>query len=539
MFKVSHQRLLEIIPGAMTWGTLLLSIVLSFFIPEVVAIFLILYTALWFFRSLEFSYFLIKTYFINRLYLRIDWTRALAYINNVALIDEDIGHTTHKAFQKWLRSIKQAVLDMQASSECKPVEDIVHLIVIATYKEDIAILRHTLENIRASQYDTKKIYIVLAGEMRDEQRARRNGELLQQEYKHVFGDFYVTLHPDHIPGEVKGKGSNITYAAKTIVPVFLQQHQRDPSNVLVTTLDADNCVHPAYLANLTFHYLITPQRKYKSYQPLPLFYNNIWDVPMFNRVVAFGSSFWHMIESGRPDRLRNFSSHAQSLDALLETDFWSNTTIVEDGHQYWRSYFRFHGNYAVVPLFIPIYQDAVQHETYTKTLWSQYKQLRRWAWGCSDIPFVIKNMHQERKTIPFWNRFVNLYRLIEGHYMWATAAVIITLTVPVPRMINEQFAKTIMSYNMGITLSNFFLIAMVGIFVSIWVSLLMAPALPKENKKKYWWLRVTSIIQWFFLPITTVIFGSLPAIDAQTRLMIGKSLDFQVTEKIRTFPSNT
>jgi hypothetical protein len=148
-------------------------------------------------------------------------------------------------------------------------------------------------------------------------------------------------------------------------------------------------------------------------------------------------------------------------------------------------------------------------------------------------------MHQERKTIPFWNRFVNLYRLIEGHYMWATAAVIITLTVPVPRMINEQFAKTIMSYNMGITLSNFFLIAMVGIFVSIWVSLLMAPALPKENKKKYWWLRVTSIIQWFFLPITTVIFGSLPAIDAQTRLMIGKSLDFQVTEKIRTFPSNT
>jgi hypothetical protein len=240
-----------------------------------------------------------------------------------------------------------------------------------------------------------------------------------------------------------------------------------------------------------------------------------------------------MIESGRPDRLRNFSSHAQSLDALLETDFWSTTTIVEDGHQYWRSYFRFHGNYAVIPLFIPIYQDAVQHETYVKTLWSQYKQLRRWAWGCSDIPFVLEQMRLQRKYIPFWNRVVNFYRLMEGHYMWATAAIIITLTVPVPRMINAHFAQTIISYNMGVTLSNFFLIAMVGIFVSIWVSLLMAPPIPKENKKRFWWLRITSIFQWFFLPITTVIFGSLPAIEAQTRLMLGNSLDFQVTEKIR------
>ena len=449
MFKVSHQRLLEIVPGAITWGTLLFPLLFSFIFPEVVAIFLVLYTALWFFRSLEFSYFLLKTYYMSRQYLRIDWGRALQYLDTPTLVDNDEKMETRRSLKTWLSTIKHSVHDMQQSKEQKKVDNIVHLIVIATYKEDISILRHTLETIRISQYETKKIYILLAGEMRDEQRARENGTILQQEYKDVFGDFYVTLHPDNISGEVKGKGSNISYAARKVVPTFLQQYRLDPSNVLVTTLDADNCVHPAYLANLTFHYLITPQRKYRSYQPLPLFYNNILDVPMFNRMVAFGSSFWHMIESGRPDRLRNFSSHAQSLDALLETDFWSHTTIVEDGHQYWRSYFRFHGNYAVIPLFIPIYQDAVQHETYGKTLLSQYKQLRRWAWGCSDIPFVMKKMYQERKTIPFWNRFVNLYRLIEGHYMWATAAVIITLTVPVPRMINEQFAKTIMSYNMG------------------------------------------------------------------------------------------
>jgi hypothetical protein len=254
---------------------------------------------------------------------------------------------------------------------------------------------------------------------------------------------------------------------------------------------------------------------------------------MLNRIIAFGSSFWHMIESGRPDRLRNFSSHAQSLDALLETDYWSTATIVEDGHQYWRSYFQFRGNYTVVPLFIPIYQDAVQHENYSKTLWSQYKQLRRWAWGCSDIPFVLQHMKLHRKSISFTNRFANLWRLIEGHYMWSTAPIIITLTVPVPRMINEHFATTIMSYNMGITLSSLFSIAMVGIFVSIWISLLMAPPIPKTNNARYWWLKFSSIFQWFLLPISTILFGALPAIDAQTRLMLGSSLDFQVTKKIR------
>jgi hypothetical protein len=116
--------------------------------------------------------------------------------------------------------------------------------------------------------------------------------------------------------------------------------------------------------------------------------NNIWDAPAPMRVIATGNSFWNIILSMRPHMLRNFSSHAQPMEALIDTDFWSVRTIVEDGHQYWRTFFRYDGKHDVYPIYVPIYQDAVLTENYKKTLKAQFIQVRRWAWGASDIAYV-------------------------------------------------------------------------------------------------------------------------------------------------------
>ena len=40
---------------------------------------------------------------------------------------------------------------------------------------------------------------------------------------------------------------------------------------------------------------------------------------------------------------------------------------------------------------MPIYQDAVLSSTYVKTLKAQFIQLRRWAYGASDVPYVAKD----------------------------------------------------------------------------------------------------------------------------------------------------
>lgn len=510
-------RFFSILPGLVTWIILIMPVALAFYFPELAAIFITIYVLLWFIRSLKLSIFLIYAYRVSKKYEKRNWAHLLDFFtDNPPVPRTNCEHKTaaqtaflrkNKLFKKWT--------------------DIYHVLIIATYKEEKEILESTIESIKDSVFPHERIIVVLATEERDQTRAQQNADYLLSKFKNYFGEFYHVMHPSNLPGEIIGKGPNITYACKKITAV-LRQKNIDPSNVLVTTLDADNRPHQAYLSDLTYHYLMEAERNRRSYQPLPFFYNNIWDVPVWNRLVALASSFWHLGQSVQIDTLKNFSSHAQSLDALIETNYWSTQTIVEDGHQFWRSFLAFNGNHSVIPLFVPIYQDAVQNKTYFSTLRGQYVQLRRWAWGVSDIPFVLINIWKKRKNLPFLKTVFLSFQLVEGHIMWATAPIVVTFSSYIPKMINRDYSHSLFFYNLNQILSVYFLIAMVGILVSLWISLLTLPKHPRSR----WW-SVFWLIQWLLLPLVTIFFGAIPSIDAQTRLMLNKPLEFTVTEKIR------
>jgi hypothetical protein len=57
--------------------------------------------------------------------------------------------------------------------------------------------------------------------------------------------------------------------------------------------------------------------------------------------------------------------------------------------------------------------------------------------------------------------------------------------------------------------------------------------LPKKPKKYGFFKYIAMLGQWIVLPVTIIIFGSIPGLDAQTRLMLGKYLGFWVTPKAR------
>jgi hypothetical protein len=295
--------------------------------------------------------------------------------------------------------------------------------------------------------------------------------------------------------------------------------------VLVTGLDADNHPDKKYFGALTYTYCSTEEPRNSSYQPITMYTKNIWDAPAPMRVVATGNSFWNVVLSLRPHMLRNFSAHAQPMAALIDTDFWSVRTIVEDGHQYWRTFFRYEGKHQVYPIYVPIYQDAVLTDNYKRTLKMQFVQVRRWAWGCSDIAYVAYNGYLKPNKIPRSIMLARFARLLEGHISWSTAPLILLLAALVPFFVNPQSYLTNQLPQIARWIQT---VATVGIFVSLFLSFRVLPPKPERYKRRR---NVWMIAQWILLPVTTIVYGAFAAIYSQTRLMFGWYLGWVITEK--------
>jgi cellulose synthase/poly-beta-1,6-N-acetylglucosamine synthase-like glycosyltransferase len=370
----------------------------------------------------------------------------------------------------------------------------------------------------------KKVILVIAYEGRNGAQAEQASIDLVKEYGSKFMYAVAIKHP-LTEGEIKGKGGNITYAARKL-QTYLEGQKIDPSRVVVTTLDADNRPHPSYLSALTYTYCSTDDPRYVSYQPIPIYTNNIWDAPSAMRVIATGNSFWNIVLSMRPHVLRNFSSHAQGMHALIDTDYWSTRTIVEDGHQFWRTYFRYDGRHEVYPILIPIYQDAVLSTTYRKTFKAQFVQLRRWAWGASDISYVATHGFRKGSKVPRADMIMKFVRLVEGHVSWATASLILAFGALIPVIVQP---KNYVANQLPHIASNIETIALAGIFVTLFLSFKFLPPKPERYKRHR---NILMALQWVLLPVTSIGFNTLAAITSQTRLMFKRYLgEFDVTDK--------
>lgn len=408
-------------------------------------------------------------------------------------------------------------------AKVKPSEAI-HVIMIATYNETIDVLEPTVKSVLASNYDMSKVILAMAYEGRDGAKAEPAVLEIMKKYGSEFRYAASYKHP-LTEGEVRGKGGNITFAARKLQK-YLEEQKIDPELVQVTTLDADNRPHKNYLAALTYTFCMVAEPRYVSFQPIPIFTNNIWDVPALMRVIATGNSFWNIILSLRPHMIRNFSSHAQSMAALIDTDFWSVRTIVEDGHQYWRTYFRYNGRHDVYPIYVPIYQDAVLSEGYKRTLKAQFVQIRRWAWGASDIAYVWTKAYMTPNSISKFDKLAKLSRLIESHLSWATAPLIIAFAAFIPVLFNPE---DIASNQLPNVVSNIQRVAMIGIIITMFLSFKSLPPKPERYKRHH---SVFMALQWVLLPVTTIGYNASAALYSQTRLFLGKYLDkFDVTEK--------
>ena len=366
--------------------------------------------------------------------------------------------------------------------------------------------------------------LVVAYEARGGPDAESRVRRLVDDHRGDFGHVMAVRHDDR-PGEFPGKGANITNAGRALA-AHVAAAGIEPSRVVVTTLDADNRPDPCYLAALTYAWCTTPDRLGVSFQPIALYVNNAWDVPAPCRLVAATSSLWNVVLSRRPGLIRNFSAHAQGLAPLVAMDFWSVHTVVEDGHHFWRSWFHFDGRYRVHPLAVPIYQDAVLSVSPMQTLRAQFVQLRRWAWGASDVAYVIEKGWGTPNSVPKRELTAKLGRLLVGHVMWATgpllftAAQVLAVVLPIGRTAPPGTLVAVATLKV---------IALSGLGIGIGVSLRLLPPRPARHPRRRWsWM----VLQWTLLPVTGLAYSAASALSSQTRLATGRYLErFDVTDK--------
>jgi hypothetical protein len=511
--KDRKYRLFEILPGFLTWTILILPFVLAYTNVGLAAIIMISYLLLWFVKAMVMNLRALQGYKIFAEHQKLDW--------QAMIVDLDQEDVEHRRFPKWHYNNKKRQADNPNGIYSK---DIIHAVIVATWNEAYEILKPTLENVKDSLYDKKKMIVLLAYEDRGGEAVEKQAKRLMDEYKDVFLVSKAIKHID-LPGEVVGKGGNITATGRELQKI-VEQLGIDPKDVLVTTLDADNRPHKSYFAGLSYVYAVCHDPKYMSFQPIPMFTNNIWDAPAPMRVIATGNSYWMLIQGLRQHSLRNFSAHAQPLHALIETDFWSTRTIVEDGHQFWRSWFAFDGKHEVIPIFLPIYQDAVLADTYKRTLKAQFIQIRRWAWGASDIAYVAKYAFFTKNKISYFDRAAKFGRLLEGHVSWSTSPLILLFGAILPWIFNQS---DFLANQLPQVASRLQTVAMVGIFVSLFFSFKILPPRPERYKRHR---NIFMVLQWVLLPLTTIVYSSSAAITSQTRLMFKRYLDkFDVTEK--------
>ncbi|MES2014241.1 MAG: glycosyltransferase family 2 protein [Patescibacteria group bacterium] len=484
-------RAFEILPGVLSFGTLFGLAALSFFAPTFAAYFTILFSGYWVFKTIFLSIHLWHNFKRLRHNMEVDWTARLSNLK---------------------------------------YQDVLHLVIFPFANEPYEVLAESISALERSRFPKEQIAVVIASEARGGAEAAATALRLLQEFKGRFADVIVTTHPSDMEGEIPGKGSNIAYAAKEAQARIVDVRGASYERTLVSAFDVDTVIYPDYFACLTWNFLTEDDPLHASFQPVPLYNNNIWNAPILSRVLAYSSTFWQMIQQEMPERLTTFSSHAVPLSALVEGGYWQKNVVSEDSRIFFNLFIHYDGNYRVVPLSYPVSMDANVSKSWLGTVGSLYKQHRRWSYGAENIAYMLFNfMHNPR--IPFSKKWRLAFIQIEGFWSLATHPLILFAVGWLPLLIGgHQFNATVLSYNLPIVATWFLTLAMSGLVVSSVFFMYLVPERPHE----YSWRRsVTMALQWLLVPFTMVIFSAIPGLDAQVRLFFAKYLGFWVTPKAR------
>lgn len=486
---VKSQRALEILPGFFSWSLIIFPLWGSFVVPKLVAYYVITFNVYWMWRSFSMAGLAIFAQFKMQASQKYDW----------------MG-------------------DVVVFADWKKVH---HIIVIPSYKTPLKTLRRTLTAVSRQTFPTDNIAVMISFEEREGEDAKRKAKTIKKEFGNKIGHLWTTLHPD-IEGEVKGKSSNTSWGAKIAKKKLIDELGVDINYTTITSEDDDTVLHPHYFAALSYHFLDNPKRYRRIWQAAIMFYNNIWKIPAPVRVLASTFSVFQLYVLMRPDSLMNFSTYSISLKLVDEIGYWDVDVIPEDYRMFFKSYFATKGEVTVEPMFIPVYNDAAESSGFWSTMVNQYEQIKRWAWGASDDAYIIKRWLSV-PDMPFWDKTFRVLHVLENHFLWPVNWFAITIGALLPPLLNPDFSRTILGKTLPQVSSAILTMSLLSLVVIFVIDARNRP--PRPNKVSIL-RKLLSPLEFILMPVVGFFFSALPGIDAHTRLMLGRYIEYRVTEKV-------
>ena len=326
--KSARYRLYEMIPGLAAWFVILFPVWGSFFLPKLVAYFVISFLVYWLYQSFKSAIFAIKGYFLIISSQKINW---LDKFNQDFRAD-------------WLI-----------------YRNIQHVVIISSYREPIEVIEMAFSSLSAqTDIDLKKIHIVLAQESRAGKDSNNATiKYFTQKYKNTFGSLLFTSHPSNIEGEIAGKHSNEAYAAKLFKSKFIDTGKYNLNNLTLTSCDVDTIFNPKYFSALTYNFAKNPMRYFRFWQSPIFWHHNINLVPAPTRIIGTLGNVIHIANIQEPDGLFfNYSCYSSSYSLIDLAGYWDPDMIPEDWHIFLQSFFASGGKASVEPIFLPTIVDA-------------------------------------------------------------------------------------------------------------------------------------------------------------------------------------
>lgn len=491
------QRFLDILPGAIAWLVIVVTVVASFLAPIIPVLMAIVVQAYWGFRGLGILTFGVIGFRKIARDSRVDW------------------YARYQREASW----RPGVI---------PWNVVQHIVIVPNYKEPLDVLRRTLGSLAEQSHVTKRIWVVLAMEAK-EAGADVKARQLQVEFGGRLGGVFFTLHPEGLPGELPGKSSNEAWAAKWTYESLIKKLGHDINTLTVTSCDADSRFHSSYFACLTYEFATNPNRNLRIWQAPLFFHNNAWDVPAFIRFVTLSMGINQLAQlASKGKHTFPISTYSAGFKFFYGVGNWDTDVIPEDWHMYLKCFFANRGQVRVEPIFLPTTGDAPRGETLVGTAVTRYQQALRHAWGIKDFSYAVMESLRHSE-ISLQSRLGKIATLLREHLLWSVSLFILLIGFWLPHLASPSFFGT----TIGAICSSFYNDVLIGAsIVSPLLPLLDYFGGPPLPTKTLWWKIPSAIIQWNLMPAVLLFFVAIPSLHAQTRLMVGKDLVYRVTRKL-------